>query len=181
MDWTNPWIIGPLCVGAGVLIGILLMRLVGQYGGRKKELSQLRGEFDDYRGKVKEHFETTSELFQDMTEKYRDVYNHLAAGANDFGTGDDAPARLEIVQPKARLGATAAAGAADMAEDSAAEIAPDAGPTATDEAPKAGKPSGEIAAEATAAEPPVDDAKPISDTASATGDVAAPAKKTSNA
>ena len=108
MDWTNPFIIGPLCMGAGVFVGMLLMRLLDSKGDDAQALAALRDEFDDYRTNVNEHFEQTSELFQGMTEKYRDVYNHLAAGAQQFGNSEASPPRLEIVQPAAQLEAEAA-------------------------------------------------------------------------
>ena len=47
----------------------------------EEELSGLRRQFDGYREQVNQHFLTTSELVQKMTDSYRDVYEHLAAGS----------------------------------------------------------------------------------------------------
>ncbi|MFK8016905.1 MAG: YhcB family protein [Gammaproteobacteria bacterium] len=79
------------------MLGLLLARLFGGGASESKALDELRTEFDEYRDGVSKHFDTTSELFQDMTEKYRDVYNHMAGGATTFGGASDSPPRLEIV------------------------------------------------------------------------------------
>ncbi|MEM9057163.1 MAG: DUF1043 family protein, partial [Pseudomonadota bacterium] len=118
-----------------------------------KALVALREEFDDYRGSVNEHFAQTSALFQDMTEKYRDVYNHLAAGAQQFGDAEASPPRLEIVQPAAQL-AAAATPAPEAATAPAVEVAEPAAEFA------------EAADTATAAAAPVEAAAPA-DTAPA--------------
>ncbi len=145
MDWTNPFIIGPLCMGAGVFVGMLLMRLLDGKKDDAQALAALRDEFDDYRTNVNEHFEQTSELFQGMTEKYRDVYNHLAAGAQQFGNSEASPPRLEIVQPAAQL-ETDAADATDADEAAAGVVAE------TSSAPAEADEKAADAAEAVAAE-----------------------------
>ncbi len=69
----------------GVALGMLFTsRLRG--GGRKAkaleaELAQLEQRFKDYRQQVTQHFLTTSELVQKMSDSYRDVYEHLAGGS----------------------------------------------------------------------------------------------------
>lgn len=113
MDWTNPWITGPLCAGLGIVLGLLLARLFGGEGGESKAVGELRAEFDEYREGVSQHFDTTSELFKDMTEKYRDVYNHMAGGAQAFGGTSDSPPRLEIVSDVEKLESANEAPAAD--------------------------------------------------------------------
>jgi len=47
----------------------------------RQELQRLRGEFEDYRGRVVSHFSGTSGLLRDLTVQYRAVYDHLTAGA----------------------------------------------------------------------------------------------------
>ena len=126
MEWTSPWVIGPLCAGLGVFVGMLIMLVLDRGSGSAKALGALQEEFDSYRDNVNRHFDTTSELFKDMTEKYRDVYNHLASGAQEFGRNADTPPRLEIVQPAAQLGAAAAvadAGASSQRAEPAVEVA----------------------------------------------------------
>ncbi len=99
MDWTNPWITGPLCAGLGIVLGLLIGRLFSGDGGKSKAFGALRAEFDEYREGVSEHFDTTSELFKDMTEKYRDVYNHLSTGSQTLCEDSMEHARLEFAQP----------------------------------------------------------------------------------
>lgn len=43
-----------------------------------KNAQALRKEMEDYRHNVNEHFARTAELFKESTEKYRDLYEHLA-------------------------------------------------------------------------------------------------------
>ena len=45
------------------------------------KLQSLQQEFDSYHDQVGQHFLKTSELVQNMTESYRDVYEHLATGS----------------------------------------------------------------------------------------------------
>ncbi|MDH3518842.1 MAG: DUF1043 family protein [Myxococcales bacterium] len=45
------------------------------------ELAAARDAFETYRGRVADHFAGTSELLRDLTQRYRGVYAHLAAGA----------------------------------------------------------------------------------------------------
>jgi uncharacterized membrane-anchored protein YhcB (DUF1043 family) len=55
---------------------------------RVRELeNQIRGLKEnqrEYKDSVSDHFSMTAELVQQMTESYRDVYQHLASGAQDL-------------------------------------------------------------------------------------------------
>jgi uncharacterized protein len=50
----------------------------------RAELAATRDAFEAYRGSVAEHFSGTSDLLRDLTERYRRVYTHLAAGAQSL-------------------------------------------------------------------------------------------------
>ena len=69
-----------LLAGAG--IGFLLGRK-----GRSNATSQLeetRAEYDDYRKDVTRHFDQTAQQFQAIGQQYRDLYEHMAKGAQAF-------------------------------------------------------------------------------------------------
>lgn len=63
----------------------------------EKELEKQKAEFEDHLQKVDEHFVRTSELFQEMTQNYRAVYEHLAAGANELCSDEVVTQRLAQV------------------------------------------------------------------------------------
>jgi uncharacterized membrane-anchored protein YhcB (DUF1043 family) len=83
------WLTGIICLAIGVAGGLLLARRfdttspsrVDELENRIQELQRFHA---DYRENVSEHFNTTAELVQQMTDSYRDVYQHLARGAQDL-------------------------------------------------------------------------------------------------
>jgi uncharacterized membrane-anchored protein YhcB (DUF1043 family) len=72
----------------GIVAGILLAKplLPGAQRARRleKELEEAKAEQARYRQQVTEHFEKTGELFQEMAQGYRTVYDHLARGAHEL-------------------------------------------------------------------------------------------------
>jgi len=88
------------------------------------ELDRTREEMEEYRAGVNRHFERTSELFQELTDTYKNVYTHLASGARELCGEQSRPA---LDMPDARLPAgdreTPSAAAPDPAS-------PEAHPTA---------------------------------------------------
>ena len=82
------------------------------------ELEQLKERFTDYRDQVTQHFMRTSDLVQEMTQSYRAVYEHLAAGAQHLCSEPEDAAWLEQEQDKGRIGA---AGIQAIPEDADAE------------------------------------------------------------
>ncbi|NNF17056.1 MAG: DUF1043 family protein [Gammaproteobacteria bacterium] len=93
----SPLVVAALAAIAGFFIGIGVMMMLDRRKAGGKSVDQLREEFDDYREKVASHFGETSELFRDMTEKYRDVYNHLAAGSQSLCEDPIQHGRLEFI------------------------------------------------------------------------------------
>src|SRR5690606_8589812 len=47
----------------------------------EEKLAALQTEHEEYKQSVHNHFTTTARLFHNLTDSYRDVYNHLAGGA----------------------------------------------------------------------------------------------------
>lgn len=93
-----------LWVALGIL-AIVVAGLVGFWIGRatsneRKLIRELEAELDRrmqeltrYRSQVNEHFERTATLFASMAGTYRDLYHHLAQGAEDLA---DKPVRERL-------------------------------------------------------------------------------------
>jgi len=101
-DQSSFWAIGILSFLIGIALGwIITYTLVVRHGRTHQlqlELDQLKETFRDYRDQVTHHFMRTSELVQEMTQSYRSVYEHLAAGAQHL-CGDPELASLQQRKP----------------------------------------------------------------------------------
>ena len=100
MDYsTSVWQITIIALVAGALIGALVYRLLSpsikQANKVKSDLDQTRGELASYKASVGQHFDKTSELFNDLTQNYVRVYQHLAEGAQTLGDNKAFPNLLE--------------------------------------------------------------------------------------
>lgn len=73
-----------LCLLGGAALGAVLFKLVGS-GGQNRELEErvqrAEDELKRYQQDVAEHFARTSDLVNNLTQSYRDVYEHLANSA----------------------------------------------------------------------------------------------------
>ncbi|HLT64181.1 MAG TPA: DUF1043 family protein [Pseudohongiella sp.] len=92
------WLTGIICLVIGAAGGLLLARRFENTSPNKVEelenrIQELQRTHAEYREHVSEHFNTTAELVQQMTDSYRDVYQHLARGAQDL-CSDDVASRL---------------------------------------------------------------------------------------
>jgi hypothetical protein len=80
-----------------MILGIVLAFFLGILGGgllayfylngssseeKLIEIKALKKDQKEYREKVDAHFAETAGLFKDLTDKYRDVYKHMATGAD---------------------------------------------------------------------------------------------------
>jgi len=87
------WLIGIGSLAIGVCVGVIAAsRLRNTTPARitalEESLQELTTQHQKYRENVGEHFSMTAELIQHMTESYRDVYQHLANGAQELCSGD---------------------------------------------------------------------------------------------
>lgn len=82
------WLVAVGCLAVGVVIGVVLASRMNTSPSRVQELENqirsLKESHGDYRDNVSDHFSMTAELVQHMTESYREVYQHLANGAQDL-------------------------------------------------------------------------------------------------
>jgi len=76
----------------GVILGVVFASRLNTTPSRVKELeSQLKSleqQHASYKDEVSDHFNGTAELIQQMTESYKDVYQHLAIGAQELCSGE---------------------------------------------------------------------------------------------
>ncbi|MBL4622152.1 MAG: YhcB family protein [Immundisolibacteraceae bacterium] len=75
------------CVVLGIGFGLLLHKLFGKTGNQHalaKENQQLKSEFERYRGQVNDHFSTSAELFERVSDDYRRLLGHMADGTNNL-------------------------------------------------------------------------------------------------
>lgn len=91
---------GLLFFALGLVLGCIASYLLISRHDRTRELEaelgDLREKFADYRVQVTGHFMHTSELVQEMTQSYRAVYEHLAAGAQQLCGNDLDAAQIEL-------------------------------------------------------------------------------------
>jgi len=132
-----------LALVAGVGVGYLLFMAVERRKTGGKTAAEIHAELQEYREHVQEHFTKTSDLFQSLTVQYRELYDHLANGAQDLC--EPAPGTPMLgISDKGLLPQAAPEGASDAkktASPSAAKPAAHtlAQETDTDKASPAGK------------------------------------------
>ncbi|MEX0963606.1 MAG: DUF1043 family protein [Pseudohongiellaceae bacterium] len=82
------WLTAIACLAVGVVIGVVFSSRLNSSASRVQELENQIREIKDshhsYRDNVSDHFSMTADLVQHMTESYREVYQHLASGAQDL-------------------------------------------------------------------------------------------------
>ncbi len=101
MEQNNIWILTLVALAVGVLIGYLLGRVKGGSQSLVEERDQVRNELESYKEQVTSHFAATAELVNGLTEQYRRVHQHLAAGAQTLCNDPDTVESLQSsLQPR---------------------------------------------------------------------------------
>jgi uncharacterized protein len=133
VEGSSVALVGALGVIAGAIIGFFIARFSGS-SNAESELVATREALDLYRADVAEHFKRSSGLIAEMTNSYRNVYQHMADGAQQLCSAEVARSIGETLQterledkreptppaaPAQAAAATAAAssGSADEAEE----------------------------------------------------------------
>lgn len=101
----NPLILQFIGIFAvGFFVGVSVMLIFNKLKTGAATASGVRQEYDDYKEQVESHFEETSKKFQQMTEQYQDLYQHLAVGATSLCRPDSLAASLaDSTAPVAKL------------------------------------------------------------------------------
>jgi len=84
-------IMGAVCAVGGYTYAQARQRRAG--GGKTAE--ELKAELGKYKESVTDHFQTTANLLNGMTEQYRAVYQHMASGAQNLCDPEQASAQIE--------------------------------------------------------------------------------------
>jgi uncharacterized membrane-anchored protein YhcB (DUF1043 family) len=163
------WLLASVVFAVGGAAGYIIARQLKDQHTRKveEELDKARAELSDYRSQVDRHFLKTSLLFSKMTDNYREVYEHLATGAQALCGEKATLSRLDLPENKILPEAaaetadtteaaepTTATAPADTPADTTAEA--EAAPAAEPAAPEA-KATPAPAAETKAADNPADE------------------------
>jgi hypothetical protein len=106
------WLALTLIAGIGIGVFIAYRFLPSARGNRRlsEEVDELKASQAKYEQDVQAHFAKTGELFETLTNSYREVYEHLASGAVTLGGGR--ADRPELDLPDARRLTEAAQGRA---------------------------------------------------------------------
>ena len=138
--------VGFLAIGAG--LGYWLAQL--RTRSETARADEVRQEFEEYQRKVTQHFGQTAEHFRAIGREYRDLYEHMASGADSLCDRDAANVKLSFT-PKAILESIAEeqpespaprdfAADEDAAADTPAEAAPQVAEEAVEAEPKEAQP-----------------------------------------
>jgi len=138
--------VGFLAIGAG--LGYWLAQL--RTRSETARADEVRQEFEEYQRKVTQHFGQTAEHFRAIGREYRDLYEHMASGADSLCDRDAANVKLSFA-PKAILESIAEeqpespaprdfAADEDAAADTPAEAAPQVAKGAVEAEPKEAQP-----------------------------------------
>src|SRR5690606_38614774 len=87
-DFNMVWLSAIGCLAIGIVIGFIISGRTKAAPSKltdlEKQLEELQNSHNRYREEVSSHFSMTAELVQQMTDSYRDVYQHLATGAQEL-------------------------------------------------------------------------------------------------
>jgi uncharacterized protein len=134
-EMGEQWVWGAVLVAmaAGIAIGVLIGYFMPSGPAKAKELGseldRVRSEYEAFRGDVNQHFQKTSDLFQDMTVQYRAFYEHLATGAHALCAPEQDAPKLDIPD---RLVLGAAVGEVPEAQSEPADTPSSHGATGDD-------------------------------------------------
>lgn len=140
------WLILASMLAVGVLVGYFMGRSKGDTSLPKVQeledsIAQANQEMHEYRGQVTGHFEKTANLFNQLTNDYREVYEHLANSSEQL-CGDQV-AKLKGLTAETKV----LEGEGEKVESQASEAVSEKKPDAEE-----AKPEPEVASEQVKAE-----------------------------
>ncbi|MDF2182167.1 DUF1043 family protein [Neptuniibacter sp. CAU 1671] len=100
----NLWLMSLVALIIGGVIGFMLGRNSqpdNRQAALEEELEEAKQALENYREDVSQHFSKTANLFNNLTSSYKDVYQHLAGGAQQLCQSDEIVRSLEAsLQPQ---------------------------------------------------------------------------------
>jgi uncharacterized membrane-anchored protein YhcB (DUF1043 family) len=123
------WLIAIGALAIGSVIGVAVSGRLGNTNPARineleTQLEAAEQKHDAYRDSVSDHFNTTAELVHQMTESYRDVYQHLAHGAQELCTKEVAGKMLPAGEDRLFLNKQPAESFSEPPKDYAANKEP---------------------------------------------------------
>ena len=106
-----------IVLGIGAMVGHFFASARYRRDGDGKTVQEWRAEYSEYKESVNEHFQRSAELFQGLTEQYRQVYSHLAEGAVTLCKDSNDDPAIEALRTGLLTGGVA--GSAGTVEDPA--------------------------------------------------------------
>lgn len=135
---TIVWIIVVLiCLAGGIWLGRYTAPGVEKARALEQERDEARAELQRYREDVRNHFEKTAHLFNQVTTGYRQLYEHLAEGSERLGTGENArmlenrPEDRTLQTPDDAAGEAESGSSGESPTQERSEESPATGATAT--------------------------------------------------
>jgi len=122
VEGSSVALVGAMGVIVGAIIGFLIARFNGS-SNSESELVAAREALDQYRADVADHFKRSSGLIAEMTNSYRNVYQHMADGAQQLCSAEVARSIGETLQTELLEDKRPAAPASDGAATTAAPVA----------------------------------------------------------
>ncbi|VAX03692.1 hypothetical protein MNBD_GAMMA19-2103 [hydrothermal vent metagenome] len=120
------WMSGAIVFAIGGGVGFYIARQVKDKHtlGLEKQLETTQNQLSEYQGEVNRHFLKTSLLFNKLTDDYREVYEHLATGAQKLCNDKPLAATLDLPETKILTAAGAAATIASEEKPAVETITP---------------------------------------------------------
>lgn len=101
----DPLIFGAVAAVFGLLAGMLLAwlisRLYGSSAVAERQTKQAEQALETYKADVTAHFEKSAELFGNLTDSYRAVYEHMAGSAQGLCDTEEVRQRIAASSPQA--------------------------------------------------------------------------------
>lgn len=129
--------IGIIAFLSGAFVGALIYRLIANEGGRSKKVEQQMDELQQkhtrYQAQVSDHFVQTAQLINRLNEDYREIHNHLARGATELCSEDNANNLLKLSTENTEEPTSEASGKIEEIEEIYAEPPRDYAPKTNEE------------------------------------------------
>jgi len=81
----------------GFIVAFLMMQIISRTKGKTAvTVKELEEKHEVYRKQVDDHFVNTAVLFKGLTDQYRDVYRHIAEGADELCSDEVKSAQIDL-------------------------------------------------------------------------------------
>ena len=118
------WMSGAIVFAIGGGTGFYIARQIkDKYTlGLEKQLEATQNQLSEYQGEVNRHFLKTSLLFNKLTDNYREVYEHLATGAQKLCNDKPLPTALDLPETKILSAAIATGASSAIANEEKSDV-----------------------------------------------------------